>query len=48
MQLISLMKEIAMNDELEISELGDAKQEIKGPPGGLPVELGTEMMYRPE
>lgn len=43
-----------MNDErefdmeLEIAELGDAKQETKGPAAALPAELGTEMMYRPE
>ncbi len=40
--------ELEFDMELEFAELGDAKQEIKGPPGGLPVELGTEMMYRPE
>jgi hypothetical protein len=54
MQLTSLMKEIVMNDELEldmeldIAELGDAKQETKGMPTGLIAELGTERTYRAE
>ncbi len=41
-----------MNDELEmeleIVELGDAKEETKGGDTNVPGELGTEKPFRPE
>lgn len=48
----NLTMENVMNDELEmdleIVELGDAKQETKGSPTGVPAELGTAFPHRQE
>jgi len=45
-------KENVMDDELEmeleIVELGDAKEETKGGDTNVPGELGTEKPFRPE
>ena len=40
--------ELELDMELQIVELGDAKQETKGMPTGMLAELGTERPYRPE
>jgi hypothetical protein len=46
------LKENVMNDELEmeleIVELGDAKEETKGAHTNVPGEVGTEFPFRPE
>ncbi len=37
-----------LEPELEIVELGDAKEETKGAKNGQALEAGTEFPYRPD